>query len=98
MKLRPGGRLSSISHRALRGHFIIIPQDPGPLLRILPSLELRLDNLIKVFWAGNCPPLEADLRLYLVIRKHKVLAALQYLVRYNRLYYGLTINQPMMDN
>jgi hypothetical protein len=29
VKLRPGGRRSSISHRALRGHFIVIPQDPG---------------------------------------------------------------------
>jgi hypothetical protein len=98
VKLRPGGRLSSISHRALRGHFIVIRQDLGPLLQILPSAELRLDNLIKFFWLGNRPLSDADLRPYLVIRKHKVLAALQYLVRHNRLYRGLNINQPMMDN
>ncbi|KAK9241994.1 hypothetical protein V1506DRAFT_123987 [Lipomyces tetrasporus] len=98
LKLRPGGRLSSISHRALRGHFIVIPQDPGPLLQILPSAELRLDNLIKVFWVGGRPPSDSDLRPYLVIRKDKVLAALQYLVQHNRLYRGLAINQQMMDN
>lgn len=98
VKLRPSGRLSSISHRALRGHFIVIPQDPGPLLRILTSPDLGLDNLIRVFWVGSRPPSEADLRPYLAIRKHKVLAALQYLVRHNSLYHGLTINEPMMDN
>jgi hypothetical protein len=98
VKLRPGGRLSSISHRALRGHFIVIPQDPGPLLQILPSAELRLDNLIKIFWLGDRPPSEADLKPYLVIRKHKVLAALQYLIRHNRLYRDLTINQSMLDS
>ncbi|KAJ5111789.1 hypothetical protein NUU61_001419 [Penicillium alfredii] len=97
VKLRPGGRLSSISHRALRGHFIVIPQDPGPLLQILPSAELRLENLIKVFWLGDRPPSDTDLRPHLVIRKQRVLAALQYLARYNHLYRGLTINQPMMD-
>jgi hypothetical protein len=26
---------------------IVIPQDPGPLLQILPSPELKLDNLIR---------------------------------------------------
>lgn len=98
VKLRPGGRWSSVSHRALRGHFIVLPQDPGPLLQILPSVELRLDNLIKVFWLGNHSPSDADLRPYLVIRKQRVLAALQYLVRYNHLYRGFTINQPMMED
>ncbi|KAL4888048.1 hypothetical protein BDV59DRAFT_189427 [Aspergillus ambiguus] len=36
LKLRPGGRSSPVNYRALRGHFIVIPQDPNPLLRILP--------------------------------------------------------------
>jgi hypothetical protein len=97
LKLRPGSCLSSVSHRTLRGHFIVIPQDPGPLLQILPSAELRLDNLIKVFWVGGRPPSDSDLRPYLVIRKTKVLEALQYLVQHNHLYCGLVINQPMMD-
>ncbi|KAJ5742359.1 uncharacterized protein N7511_011545 [Penicillium nucicola] len=98
VKLRPGGRRSSISHRALRGHFIVIPQDPGPLLQILPSPQLRLDSLIKVFWLGDRPPTYEDLSPFLVIRRVKVLAALQYLVRHNHLYQTLTINQSMIDN
>jgi len=52
LKLRPGGRSSPINYHAVKGHFIIIPQDPGPLLPILPILpspELRLQDVIKVF-------------------------------------------------
>ena len=98
VKLRPGGRRSSISHRALRGHFIVIPQDPGPLLQILPSPSLRLDSLIKVFWLGDRPPTDADLSPFLIIRRVKVLAALQYLVRNNHLYRELFINHSMIDN
>ncbi|KAF4210355.1 hypothetical protein CNMCM5878_004518 [Aspergillus fumigatiaffinis] len=98
VKLRPGGRRSSISHRALRGHFIVIPQDPGPLLQILPSPELRLDSLIKVFWLGDRPPTYEDLSPFLVIRRVKVLAALEYLVRHNHLYQTLIINGSAIDN
>jgi hypothetical protein len=41
LKLRPGGRSSPITYNAIRGHMIVIPQNPGP------SPDLRLDNLIK---------------------------------------------------
>jgi hypothetical protein len=47
-KFRPAGRSSPIAYNAIRGHMIVIPHDPGPLLLILPSPELRLDNGIKV--------------------------------------------------
>ncbi|KAH6691789.1 hypothetical protein BKA61DRAFT_742496 [Leptodontidium sp. MPI-SDFR-AT-0119] len=97
LKLRPGRRSSSVSYNALRGHIIVIPQDPGPLLQILPSPELRLDTLIKVFWLGKRAPVDADLRPFLQVRKDKVLAALQYLVGHNHLYRDLTINYDLMD-
>jgi hypothetical protein len=95
--LRPGGRPSPINYNALRGHMIVIPQDPGPLLHILPSPELRLDNLIKVFWLGKRAPADNDLKPFLQVRKDKVLAALQYLVQHNHLYHNLTINHGMID-
>ncbi|KAH6712162.1 hypothetical protein BKA61DRAFT_553481, partial [Leptodontidium sp. MPI-SDFR-AT-0119] len=97
IKLRPGGHLSPINYKALRGHIIVIPQDPGPLLQILPSPELRLDNLIKVIWLGNRAPADTDLKPFLQVRKDKVLAALEYLVQHNHLYHDLTINHQMMD-
>src|SRR5579871_5430798 len=92
LKLRPGGRASPTNYNALRGHMIVIPQDPGPLLHILPSSELRLDNLIKVFWLGKNPPTNTDLKPFLSVRKDKVLAALHYLIQHNDLYHDIAIN------
>jgi hypothetical protein len=97
LKLRPGGQTSPANYRALRGHFIIIPQDPKPLLQILPSPDLQFAGLIKVFWLGNRPPSTDDLQPFLLVRKHKVLAALQYLVRCNPLYQDVTINHSAVD-
>jgi hypothetical protein len=98
IKLRPGGHSSPVSYRATRGHFIVIPQDPEPLLHILPSPDLNLDNLIKVLWAGKLPPADADLKPFLLVRKHKVLATLQYLVQNNKVYQDVDINHPMIDD
>jgi hypothetical protein len=90
--------LHTETHHGLRGHSIVIPQDPGPLLHILPSPELRLNDLIKVFWLGSQPPTDTDLNPFLVVRKEKVLTALQYLVRHNHPYHGLAVNWQMMDS
>src|SRR5947209_8763738 len=97
LKLRPGGHSTPACYNALRGHMIVIPQEPGPLLQILPSPELRLDNLIKVFWLGKTPPINRDLKPFLQVRKDKILAALRYLVQYNHLYHDLIINYAMID-
>jgi hypothetical protein len=67
---------SPINYKALRGHIIVIPQDPRPLLQILPSPKLRLDSLIKVFWLGKRVPADADLKPFLKVRKDKVLTSL----------------------
>ena len=98
LKLRPGGHLTPACYNALRGHMIVIPQEPGPLLQILPSPELRLDNLIKVFWLGKYPPTNRDLKPFLQVRKDKILAALRYLVQHNHLYHDLAINYTMIDS
>ncbi|CEO59600.1 hypothetical protein PMG11_04272 [Penicillium brasilianum] len=71
VKLRPGGQTSPSTYRALRGHFIIIPQDPKPVLRILPSPSLELTEVIKVFWLGNRPPTDDDLRPFLIVHHHE---------------------------
>src|SRR5579871_1886302 len=98
LKLRPGGHSAPTNYNALRGHMIVIPQDPGPLLQILPSPDLKLDNLIKVFWLGKSTPTNRDLKPFLQVRKDKVLPALQYLVQNNHLYHDLTINHGMIDS
>lgn len=98
VKLRPGGQTSLANYRALRGHFIVIPQDPKPLLRILPSPALHFAELIKVFWLGKTSPTDANLQPFFTIRKHKVLAALRYLVRHNPLYGDVTIDHSAIDH
>lgn len=98
LKLRPNGRSSPVNYHALHGHFIVIPQEPVPLLEILPSPDLALHSLIKVFWFGARRPVDSDLNAFLFVRKARVLAALQYLVQHNHLYHDTTINYPMIDN
>jgi hypothetical protein len=51
-----------------------------------------------VFWLGARHPVDSDLKPFLVVRKAKVLAALQYLVQQNHLYNNITINYPMIDD
>jgi hypothetical protein len=99
LKLRPGNRRGPANYYALRGHMVAIPQDPGPLLDILPSPNLRFQNVIKVFWVGKCQPSTADdLKPFWEIRKEKVLAALQWLVAHNCHYRDLRINHSLLSS
>jgi hypothetical protein len=65
---------------------IIISQDPEPLLEILPRSALTLHNVIRVFWLGKKPTSYTDLSPFLLVREHRVLAALQYLVQRYQVY------------
>jgi hypothetical protein len=89
LKLRPGNRHCPINYYALNGHMIVVPQNPGPSLRILPSPDLRFQDILKVFWMGKCTP---DLNPFLVIRKKRVLSALQWLVVHHSQYHDITVN------
>ena len=41
-KLRPKGHAAFVNYYGLKGHTIVLPQDPGPLLNVLSSSDLRL--------------------------------------------------------
>lgn len=73
-----------------------IPQDPKPLLQILPSPELQFTELIKFFWMGKHRPTDIDLRPFLIVRKTTVLAALQFLIQNNSLYQDVQISRSTM--
>jgi hypothetical protein len=98
LKLRPGKCRSPSSYYALRGHMVVMPQNPGPLLQILPSPDLRFQDLIKVFWVGKCQPMADDLKPFLEIRKSRVLSALEWLVAHNCHYNDLTINYSLLSS
>ena len=72
VKLRPKGQAAFINYYGLKGHMIVLPQDPGPLLSILPSSDLKLNDVTKVFWMGKSLPPTANLKSVLRIRKDKV--------------------------
>jgi hypothetical protein len=98
LKSRPNSRASPVNYNALRGHMIVFPQDPGSLLDILPSSELRLSEMIEVYWMGKSLPSAVDFRPVLRVRKNKVLAALRFLVLHNELYRDLRINHLLLDS
>lgn len=85
-----------MGYDGLRGHMIVLPQDPAPLLKISPSPMLELNTIIKVAWIG--PGSIHDLKPHLEVRKQKVLNALVYLKDRNRLYREISINQETLTN
>jgi hypothetical protein len=94
IKLRPKGQAAFVNYYGLKGHMIVLPQDPS----ILPSLDLKLNDVIKVFWMGKSLPPTANLKYVLQIRKDKVLGTLRFLVQHNKLYRDIQINYPLMDS
>jgi Domain of unknown function (DUF6570) len=97
LKLRPLGAYNPGAYSRLRGHVIVLPQEPGPLLDILPSVDVNLDDKIKVVWFGDRPPVADDLKPYLEVRKEVVFRALQWLRLHNQLYRHITINRDLLD-
>jgi hypothetical protein len=94
VKLRPQGA----AYDGLRGHVVVLPQEPGPLLDILPSAELNLVDKIRVIWFGDGTPTAEDLKPYLEVRKHVVLRALQWLRVHNKLYSHITVNDALLSS
>ena len=97
LKLKPNGIQNPTAYNAIRGHLIAIPQDPGPLLKILPSPELHFHDYIKIVWSAKEDPTLEDLRPFAEIRKDKVLRALVWLCNNNPLYKSVAINYDLID-
>ena len=98
LKLRPNDVPNAVAYNRVRGHVIVLPQDPGPLLSILPSAELKLHEKIKVVWLDDRSPTADDLKPYLEVQKQVVYQALQWLQLYNRLYSQIVVNQNLLDS
>jgi hypothetical protein len=97
LKLRPAGLPCPAAYNAIRGHLVTIPQDPGPLLNILPSPDLRFHDHIGVVWSGKTQPTVDDLKPFVEVRKDKVIQALLWLCRNNPLYRSVQINHELLD-
>ncbi len=97
IKLRPSGASVSTSYSRIRGHAVILPQQPGPLLNLLPSNNIQLYDIIRVVWLGKQPPNDNDLQYFGRIKKAKVLKVLLWLKDNNALYKDIVINFDLTD-
>src|SRR5271167_1446059 len=76
LKLKPNGVRNPTAYNGIRGHIVTIPQNPGPLLDILPSPDLQFHDHIRIIWTGKTEPTVDDLKPFVEVRKEKVIRAL----------------------
>jgi hypothetical protein len=97
LKLKPNGVRNPTAYNGIRGHIITIPQNPGPLLDILPSPDLQFHDHIRIIWTGKAEPTVDDLKPFVEVRKEKVIRALLWLCEHNRLYKSVKINYGLIN-
>jgi hypothetical protein len=97
LKLKPNGVRNPTAYNGIRGHVITIPQNPGPLLDILPSPDLQFHDHIRIIWTGKAEPTVDDLKPFVEVRKEKVIRALLWLCEHNRLYKSVKINYGLIN-
>ena len=97
LKLKPNGLRNPTAYNGIRGHIVTIPQNPGPLLDILPSPDLQFHDHIRIVWTGKKEPTVDDLKPFVEVRKEKVIRALLWLCENNTLYKSVQINHELID-
>jgi hypothetical protein len=97
LKLKPNGMQNPTAYNGIRGHIVTLPQNPGPLLDILPSPGLHFYDRIGIVWTGKTKPTIEDLRPFVEVRKEKVIRALLWLCENNPLYESVQINHDLID-
>lgn len=97
LKLKPKGQPSPVAYNAIRGHIITFPQEPAPLLHLLPSPILQPHEHIRVVWTGPEPPTVQDLKRFLTVDREKVRQALLWLCRHNDIYKNVQVDHAELD-
>ncbi len=97
LKLRPNRGFNPAAYHVIKGHIVLLLQNPFPLLSLLPSPEIALHDLICVVWYKEGRPTDYDLRYFVQIKKQKILDALTWLHEHNPLYRGIIINHDMLE-
>ena len=83
LKLRPNNRFNPGAYRGIRGHAILLPQNPGPLLTLLPSDSAALEDVVRIVWLGSTSPQRKDLQKFVSVRKHRIIEVLKWLKAHN---------------
>ncbi len=67
LKLRPNNTFNPGSYKGIRGHSVLLPQNPGPLLDLLPSETTLVDEVVRVAWGGKSSPQPKQLNIFVSI-------------------------------
>ncbi len=97
LKLRPNNTFNPGSYRGIRGHSVLLPQNPWPLLDLLPSETTPIDKVVRVVWGGKASTRPKQLSVFLRIRKHCIIGALHWLIANNLLYKNIGINYRLLE-
>ncbi len=56
LKLRPNNSFNPRTYKGVCGHSVLLPQNLGSLLTLLPSKTTSVDDVVRVVWAGKTSP------------------------------------------
>ncbi len=98
LKLRPSEVFNLVAYSRIKGHAILLPQNPAPLLNLLFSPTLVLHDVIRIFWAVQKRPTDSDLRHFILVRKQTLVDALTWLQTNNPLYQNVIINHDILSS
>lgn len=97
LKLRPNNRFNPGAYRGIRGHAVLLPQNPGPLLTLLPSDLAALGDVVRIIWLESTSSQRKDLQKFVSVRKHRIIEVLEWLKAHNPLYIDISINYPLLS-
>ncbi len=97
LKLRLNNSFNPGLHRGIRGHSVLLPQNPGTLLNLLSSETTPVDEVIRVVWGGKSLPRPEQLSAFVSIQKHCIIDALRLLIANNPLYKNIGINHWLLE-
>ncbi|KAJ7162714.1 hypothetical protein C8R43DRAFT_879971, partial [Mycena crocata] len=90
-----------ITQRGVHGHIIVYPQKPSAIAKTLPPSIEDVTTPICVIFVGSRPPTAEWLRTKaspLIVRKEKVMAALDWLKIHNHLYSEVNIDRAVLQD
>ena len=82
----------------IKGHIFTYPMDPTLILNRLPISAKHLCGLVKIVFMGAKKSIPSDLSRFqfFLIRRRKVLDALEWLMRYNPLYQDIELDYTIL--
>ncbi|KAJ7754880.1 hypothetical protein B0H16DRAFT_1662829 [Mycena metata] len=103
IQLREEDSASSVpfAQRGVRGHIIVYPQRPSAIAKTLPPSLSDVTTPICVVFVGSQPPTAEWLQKKatpLIVRKERVLGALNWLKIHNHLYRDVLIDKKELDS